>query len=459
MKAIVTIKKSAIKRVAIVLARGRTMAQVQAAEQCDYIINGGLYDMDTCEPVSLLKVDGKVLSTEKWGAWGYAWSTGPDIEMRSIPGDAGGFANYIACMELLTPWDGINAKLSYPPAAAGERGRTAIALTNDSLILYCSSDGSVDAKRPEALRQELYDIGAKTALMLDSGGSSQCMFGGLWTIKSPRPVHNYICVWTTKDPGAGKEENTMSNKPIVCLDPGHGPDTTNGSPDGTYKEQEFAWDMYCRLWPMLVARGIQVVPTRTQATKPSLAERANVSNKAKADLFVSLHSNAYGNGGWSDPHGLLICTSLAGDSAGRNKAARAVLARVKAAGVELHGDGLAHEGYTVLVKTTAPAILIEHGFHTNREDVAKLKDPAYRDKLAKATAQGICDYLGVAWEMLGGPSTPPGGATDPWYAPAQQWAKDKGIADGTRPEEPATRAEVWEMLKRTAEALSGAGKE
>lgn len=34
-----------------------------------------------------------------------------------------------------------------------------------------------------------------------------------------------------------------------------------------------------------------------------------------------------------------------------------------------------------------------------------------------------------------------------------------GITDGTRPEELCTRAEVWEMLKRYTEALSGAGEE
>lgn len=35
-----------------------------------------------------------------------------------------------------------------------------------------------------------------------------------------------------------------------------------------------------------------------------------------------------------------------------------------------------------------------------------------------------------------------------WYADAQQWAIGKGITDGTRPDEPATRAEVWSMLYR-----------
>lgn len=239
---------------------------------------------------------------------------------------------------------------------------------------------------------------------------------------------------------------------IVCLDPGHGPRTVNGSPDGTYKEQEFAWDMYGRIWPYLVARDIQVQCTRTRDTKPSLTARAETSNKAGVDLFVSLHSNAAGGSGWSDAHGLLVYTSAAGEDAERNKLARAVLARMAEAGVELQEDGLAHNGYTVLTKTTAPAILVEYGFHTNKEDVERLKDPAYREQLAMATAQGICDYLGVEWQMGGEDPVP-------WYAEARQWAMDMDITDGTRPEELCTRAEVWEMLKRYTEALSGAGEE
>ncbi len=54
------------------------------------------------------------------------------------------------------------------------------------------------------------------------------------------------------------------------------------------------------------------------------------------------------------------------------------------------------------------------------------------------------------------PSSPP---VAPWYAEARSWAKDKGITDGTRPEETCTRAEVWEMLKRYEKADSGSREE
>lgn len=37
---------------------------------------------------------------------------------------------------------------------------------------------------------------------------------------------------------------------------------------------------------------------------------------------------------------------------------------------------------------------------------------------------------------------------EPWYAEAQAWVKAQGISDGDKPEDPASRAEVWAMLYR-----------
>lgn len=195
---------------------------------------------------------------------------------------------------------------------------------------------------------------------------------------------------------------------IVCLDPGHGPSTVNGSPDGSYKEKEFAWDMYTRIKPLLEKQGITVVGTRTEDAMPSLTARARTANSAGADCFVSLHSNAAGNGGWYDARGLMIYTSAGPMTAARNVLAADLINAFHAAGVIVRSSPILHELYTVLVKTNAPACLIEYGFHTNREDVALLKDSVYRDKLARATAQGVCKFLGVSWD--GGTSEKP--ATD-----------------------------------------------
>lgn len=226
----------------------------------------------------------------------------------------------------------------------------------------------------------------------------------------------------------------------VCLDPGHGPGCVNGSSDGSYKEHEFAWDMARRVRALLEERGVGVVLTRTEEGYPSLTERAGISNRAGADLFLSLHSNAAGNGGWYKASGLLAYTSAAGAEAPRNLAAGAILARLSAAGVALRGSGLAHNGYAVLVKTTAPAVLMEYGFHTSRTDVPLLQSAAHRDRLALATAQGVCDFLGVPWTA--------GDAPEPWYEADRAWAVANRLTDGSRPGDPCTRAEVWAMLRR-----------
>lgn len=324
-----------------------------------------------------------------------------------------------------------------------------LALDGDHLILYVSGDGTADAATPEELRGELYTLGAETAIMLDGGGSAQCDFGGGRVIGSARPVDSYLCVWMTAEDNE-KEDTTVSDKKIVCLDPGHGPDTVNGSPDGTYKEREFAWDMGQRIKALLEAQGVSVAVTRTEDAKPSLTERAAVSNAAGADCLVSLHSNAAGNGGWYDAQGLMIYTSAGPDYAPRNVLAMDIIDRMKEAGVLVRSTPIVHDmGLTVLVKTDAPACLIEYGFHTNRGDVALLKDSAYRDTLAEATAHGICDWLGVEYSEPEQPDEPA-----PWYADAQNWVTSMGIADGTRPLDNVTRAEVWVMLKRLYEVLT-----
>ncbi|MFR1050255.1 MAG: N-acetylmuramoyl-L-alanine amidase family protein [Lachnospirales bacterium] len=270
---------------------------------------------------------------------------------------------------------------------------TGLTPTGDVVILLATKDTPMTGD--EAM-EALHNAGCVDILRWDGSWSSQGYLGpGMDAQPSQkRLVRGYLLIYKRDD--QNKEDKPVGKK--VCLDPGHGPDTVNGSPDGTYKEREFTWDMYRRLRPLLEAQGVEVICTRAENEKPSLTARAAVSNKAGADLFVSLHSNASGNG-WTAPKGFVIYTSVAGDSAGRNKAAKAILVRMKEAGVTLFGSGLEHNPeYTVLRATTAPAMIVEHGFHTNREDTALLKDSAYRGRLARAEARGICDYLGVAWK-------------------------------------------------------------
>lgn len=52
----------------------------------------------------------------------------------------------------------------------------------------------------------------------------------------------------------------------------------------------------------------------------------------------------------------------------------------------------------------------------------------------------------------------PSASPQPWYTDAQQWAVTNHIADGTRPTEAATRAEVWQMLYNYAKSKEDDGR-
>ena len=200
----------------------------------------------------------------------------------------------------------------------------------------------------------------------------------------------------------------MSEMKKVCLDPGHDAgNLANKSPDGTYYEHVFTLDLGKRLEKLLTDRGVSVTMTRTGGGAVSLARRCEIANSIPdLDLFVSLHSNAAAGGGWSSAKGWSVY--LYGPGGDRERAAQDILEQVRAAGIAVRSTPIVYDPELYVLKhTKAPAVLLENGFHTNREDAALLKGSAYRDKLARATAQGVCKYLGVAWaeDGAGKPAT------------------------------------------------------
>ena len=449
MKAICDIPLESIESVEVFVNQFRypvdqVAAQAQAKRpDCKvYVVTGGMWNADG-SACPLLKADGKWISPQPWKSYGYAWDTGPDITLTL---DRDARDNFWSTTCLIGP-NGPIAEPSYDKTGqGGKRGRAGMGMRPGYLRLYASQDGTADARTPEALRDDMAADGCTSFVMGDGGGSAQCCLDGQIIPGDGRKCHNYIIVYAKKEPAETppeKEDKPMS-KPIVCLDPGHGPGCVNGSLDGSYKECEFTWDLYTRLRPLLEEQGITVVSTReVESDYPGLSARASVSNRAGADLFVSLHSNAAG----SSARGFVAFTSAPPETAARNKLAAAIIGRIRAAGVVIWGSGLAHELYTVLASTTAPAVLLEYGFHTNDQDVALLKDGSYRDKLAQATCAGICDYLGLAVKEPDGESGQPN-EPDSWAEEAWSKAAAAGVFDGTRPRDALTRQEAAVVLNR-----------
>lgn len=185
----------------------KTVAQIKKATGADYILNGTLYNMSTGAICCHAKANGVTLCKPNYKVYGYAWNAGPDIALKLIPDSND--ANHLECVCLIK--DSTPTTLRKNSALGGKRGRSAIGTKDGNLYLFCSKDGSANAKTPEALQKYYVDLGLNDLLMLDGGGSSQCDFNGE-KITSSRIVSNLILVYLKKshitDPQ--EEETTMS---------------------------------------------------------------------------------------------------------------------------------------------------------------------------------------------------------------------------------------------------------
>ena len=225
MKQIVSIPRGAVHRLAIVVTNcNKSLAQVKTETGADYILNGGMWNPDGT-PCRGLKVEGKLLSATPWGGLaGYGWNGPGDLTQTT---DWMAYANYIATSTLImagVPLD----EVPYDAAQGDSRPRSAMGLTQGELVLYCSS--GADMNTPEELRDELATRGCTSAMMLDSGGSSQCDFMGQ-VIPAQRKVHNWLCVWLKKEaePEPPEGDTSMGKyrvTPSIGLNLRNGPGTS-----------------------------------------------------------------------------------------------------------------------------------------------------------------------------------------------------------------------------------------
>ena len=212
-KQIATIPLSSIEKIQIYVTKcTKTLAQVKKETKADYVMNGGMWNPDLT-PCRGLKVDGKLLSNTPWNNIpGIAWNTVDDIQMTLKWQN---FSNFIACSQVIQNKQKV--KINYDSAMGGTRGRTAFGLKGDNLCMYVSQDGSASAKTPEKLQDELINLGWESAIMLDSGGSSQCDFKGKRITGDGRKVHNWILVFlksnqNTSNIPTGEVTGTKVNK-------------------------------------------------------------------------------------------------------------------------------------------------------------------------------------------------------------------------------------------------------
>ncbi len=183
---------------------------------------------------------------------------------------------------------------------------------------------------------------------------------------------------------------------IVVIDPGHGA-KDNGTQHNGLLEKDVNLDIALKLYSQLQNDGsVKVYATRLTDVKPELDERAAFANGV-GDVFISIHQNSNDNEKINgtevyfykhptDVEPYLTSKKVA-------TAVQANLIATLASNDRKVKEQTLKESYAVLRNTTIPAVLIEVGFVSNKEEAAKLAADDYRQKTADAIYRSIIEIF------------------------------------------------------------------
>jgi N-acetylmuramoyl-L-alanine amidase len=165
----------------------------------------------------------------------------------------------------------------------------------------------------------------------------------------------------------------------VVIDPGHGGNDPGATSYSGYYEKGVNLSIARKVASYLEAQGIRVIKTRNRDTFIELNERADIANRANADLFVSIHCDSHPK---SSQNGYTIYVARSASWASK-KTAAAIEQSMGQTGLE--SIGIRNKDFRVLVRTSCPAVLVECGYLTNPYEAGLLYDSDFQDRIARAT--------------------------------------------------------------------------
>ena len=179
------------------------------------------------------------------------------------------------------------------------------------------------------------------------------------------------------------------NEFYVVIDPGHGGPDPGAIGLGGLRETDVVLDVSKRVRKLLKEKGVKVRMTRYNEIDLDLPPRVLIANRTEADIFVSIHANA-SRGKRRDINGLE--TFYYSGWRGR-LLAKKIQKQILKVSPGSPDRGVRQGRYFVIKNTRMPAVLVEIGFLTGRLDARRLEKSIHRDRIARAIAKGILEYL------------------------------------------------------------------
>src|SRR6184192_1220390 len=210
------------------------------------------------------------------------------------------------------------------------------------------------------------------------------------------------------EPRAAQPSAAPGSFAVVVLDPGHG-GQDSGAMCGGLLEKDLTLDVARRIDRLLDSEGVATLMTRLGDTYVSLADRAAFANRVRNCIFVSIHFNEDNKPVASGVETYYAAQQITAGSflaswlpflwpalsetpnvESQNLAGfiqEALVARTRAL-----DRGTKAKQFFVISNVTAPAVLVEGGFLTNKEDISRLASEDYREEIAAAVSDGILRY-------------------------------------------------------------------
>lgn len=219
----------------------------------------------------------------------------------------------------------------------------------------------------------------------------------------------------------------------VCIDPGHGGHDP-GCHGASVHEKNIALAIGLKLGRLInnYFPEVEVVFTRKTDVFVELHKRAEIANKANADLFICIHCNAgapeahgsetyalglhkseanlavakreneavllednqeyYKGLNVNSPEGSIIMSMYQATFLNRSLSFAAKCQQYFVSDAGRNNRGVKQAGFLVLWRTAMPAVLIETGFLTNRNEEKYLMEPEGQDVMAMAIFKAFTDY-------------------------------------------------------------------
>ena len=238
-------------------------------------------------------------------------------------------------------------------------------------------------------------------------------------------------------PNAPSPSSITDRLIVVAIDAGHGGEDPGAiGPNGT-KEKDVVLQIAMKLRDRINATTVKGSPMRAYLTRDAdyfvpLHVRVQKARKVQADLFVSVHAdafftpNAQGSSVFALSHGAASSSAARWMAQQENKADQiggmnlgvkdsqvqqalldmstsaqikdslnlgsAILREIGGVG-RLHKPKVEQAGFAVLKAPDIPSVLVETAFISNPDEEAKLSDPNYQNSMADALVKGLQKYF------------------------------------------------------------------